>query len=236
MILFPAIDIKQGKCVRLIQGRAEDQTIYGDDPAAMARRWASEGAEYLHVVDLDGAFTGTAANLEAVERIVRAVSIPVQLGGGIRCMEDVERRLELGVARCILGSAAISDPAFAKRAAQKYPGRIVAGIDAKDGKVAAKGWVEQSDVTPEELGVRLVDMGIGIAVYTDISRDGMLTGPNIEATLALQNQTGMQVIASGGVSCLADIKALKQVGAYGVITGKAIYDGRLNVKEALAFC
>lgn len=233
MRIYPAIDIKDGKAVRLLQGRADDKTVYGDDPAEMARRWAGEGAQYLHVVDLDGAFTGEGKNLIAVARICSAVKIPVQLGGGIRSMLDIEKRFDHGVARVILGTAAVSNPDFVAQAAAVYPGRIVAGIDAKDGNAAIKGWVEVSSISAVELAKKLRVMGIGTVVYTDISKDGMLSGPNFEATKQMHDESGMDVIASGGICSLADLERLSAMGVHGAITGKAIYDGRIDLKEAI---
>lgn len=233
MRIYPAIDIKDGKAVRLLQGRADNKTVYGDDPSAMALRWAEQGAEYLHVVDLDGAFTGEGKNLTAVGRICSVLKIPVQLGGGIRSMLDIEKRFDLGVTRVILGTAAISDPDFVALAAQTYPNRIVAGIDAKDGKVAIKGWVEVSNESAYDLAKRLFALGISTVVYTDISKDGMLTGPNFEATKKMHDESGMDVIASGGVSSIEDIARLAAMGIHGAITGKAIYDGRIDLQEAI---
>jgi len=235
MRIYPAIDLKDGNCVRLLQGRPQDATVYGADPVAMATRWAEEGAEYLHVVDLDGAFTGKGKNLEAVSRICKTVGgLPVQLGGGIRTMEDIEKRLVLGVARVILGTAAISDPEFTAEAAKCFPEQIMAGIDAKDGFAAVRGWVEVTKVRAAELAKQLRDLGISTCVYTDISKDGMLQGPNLEATLEMQQQSGMELIASGGIGSLEDIRALKNLGIHGAITGKALYDGRIRLSEAIA--
>ena len=235
MKIYPAIDIKEGKCVRLLQGRAQDATVYGDDPGAMALRWVELGGEYLHVVDLDGAFSGQGKNLEAVRSICQAAGkVPVQLGGGIRTMADIEIRFKLGVTRVILGTAALSDPQFAQLAAREFPGRIVAGIDAKGGMVAVKGWVELSQIKAVDLGKRLADYGMETCVYTDISRDGTLSGPNLEATLEMQRQTGMNLIASGGVGSLEDVRALAFENIHGAIIGKALYDGRISLPEAIA--
>lgn len=233
MRIYPAIDIKDGKAVRLLQGRADDKTVYGDDPAEMAKRWAGQGAEYLHIVDLDGAFTGEGKNLTAIARICTAVNIPVQLGGGIRSMLDIKKRFDLGAARVILGTAAVSNPDFVAQAAAAFPGRIVAGIDAKEGKAAIKGWVEVSNRPAAELAKELHAMGIGTLVYTDISKDGMLSGPNFEATKQMHNVCGMDVIASGGICSLDDIERLAKMGIHGAITGKAIYNGRIDLKEAI---
>jgi phosphoribosylformimino-5-aminoimidazole carboxamide ribotide isomerase len=234
MIIFPAIDIKDGKCVRLVQGRADAQTVYSDDPAAMAQKWCALGAEYLHVVDLDGAFTGKAANTEAVRGIVAASSVPVQLGGGIRSMDDIRKKLDMGISRVILGTAALYDHALVKEAVACYPGRIVAGIDAKDGFVAVKGWIEKSAVTAVELGKTLKALGISACVFTDISRDGMLGGPSIDETKRMIGETGLEIIASGGIGGIDDLIACRDIGAAGAIIGKALYDGRIALEEALA--
>ena len=235
MRIYPAIDIKGGKCVRLIKGRAADETIYGDDPAAMAMAFESAGARFLHVVDLDGAFSGDAKNLDAVRRIARAVSIPIQLGGGVRSMAAVEERLAMGVSRVILGTAALNDAAFAEEAAKRYPGQIVAGIDASDGFVAVKGWTEISGETALALARKLRALGLDTVIYTDIARDGTLAGPNLSATREIAEKSGMNVIASGGVGKMDDLFALSRLGVSGAIVGKAIYDGRVDLKEALAF-
>ncbi|MGI6176161.1 MAG: 1-(5-phosphoribosyl)-5-[(5-phosphoribosylamino)methylideneamino]imidazole-4-carboxamide isomerase [Christensenellales bacterium] len=232
MIIFPAIDIKNKKCVRLLQGRAQDETVYGD-PVQMAQKWQALGARYLHVVDLDGAFEGVSRNLPVVRAIVEKIDIPVQLGGGIRSMEDVEERMQAGVRRVILGTAAIENEALLKEAAQRYPGRIAVGIDAKNGVVATRGWLEDSGIEAYELALRVKEWGIDTVIYTDIEKDGMLTGPNFEATRKMMD-TGLQVVASGGVSSLEDISRLKKMGVYGVITGKALYDGKIDLARALA--
>lgn len=234
MLIYPAIDIKGGKCVRLLQGRENDVTVYGDNPAKMALAFEEAGACALHVVDLDGAFSGSGKNMDAVASILAAVHIPVQLGGGIRTLEDIELRLNIGVKRVILGTAALNDPALVELAAGKYPGRIVAGIDASSGKVAIKGWVEVSDVTPLELAKKLKLLGVSTLIYTDISRDGTLSGPNLDATRFMAQNIGMEVIASGGVSCIDDLHALKSTGVSGAIVGKAIYDGRIDLRDALS--
>ncbi len=233
MRIYPAIDIKGGKCVRLLQGRAADETVYGDDPAAMAAAFESAGARFIHVVDLDGAFSGDAKNLDAVRRIVQAVSIPIQLGGGVRSMEAVEERLEMGVNRVILGTAALTDAAFAEEAAKRYPKRIVAGIDASNGFVAVKGWTEISGETALSLAKKLRALGLDTVIYTDIARDGTLSGPNLPATREMAD-SGMKIIASGGVGKLDDLFALEKLGVSGAIVGKAIYDGRVDLREALA--
>ena len=234
MIIYPAIDIKNGKCVRLLQGRTEDSVVYGDEPSLMAKKWVEQGAEYLHVVDLDGAFTGEGKNFAAIERICAAAgNVPIQLGGGIRCMADIEKRLSFGVTRVILGTAAINDPAFTALAAREFEGRIVAGIDAKNGMVAVNGWVELTNTTPIELAKRLYDIGIRMCVYTDISRDGMLGGPNYDETRIISLATGMDVIASGGMSTIEDVQRLAAIRIHGVIIGKALYDGRIELSQAI---
>ncbi len=234
MIIYPAIDIKNGKCVRLVQGLADQETVYGDDPSAMAEKWVDAGAQYLHVVDLDGAFAGQGQNGAAIQGIIQAAkSVPVQLGGGIRTLDDIQQRLDWGIARVIIGSAAISNPKMVEEAAKKFPGQIVAGIDAKDGMVAVHGWVDVSDLPAVELAKRLYEMGIKTCVYTDISKDGMLTGPNIAATVALKNESGMDVIASGGIGSLDDLRAVKAEGISGAIVGKALYNGNVTLQECL---
>lgn len=235
MILYPAIDIKEGRCVRLLQGKEDEKTVYGDNPAQMAEKWCDAGAEFLHVVDLDGAFSGQGKNGEAVQEIVQAAAgVPVQLGGGIRNMEDVEKRFEWGVTRVIIGTAAIANPEFLQEVAKRYPSRIVAGIDAKDGYVALKGWVELSEISALDLAMQLMEIGIEKCVYTDISKDGMMLGPNLKATLDLQKESGMDVIASGGIASLEDIRALREAGIQGAIIGKALYEGAFTLEEALA--
>lgn len=234
MIVYPAIDIKDGKCVRLLQGRAEDMTVYGDDPALMAERWCQAGAERLHVVDLDGAFTGEGKNISAVKRIVQAAGgVPVQLGGGIRSIEDIEQRFDLGIARVILGTTAISNPGLVEAAALRYPGRIVAGIDAKNGFVAVHGWVTTTKTSAVELANRLSEAGVLECVFTDIARDGMLGGVSVEATREMVEKGNLKVIASGGVSSLEDLQKCRQIGCSGAIVGKAMYDGRIELAEVI---
>ncbi len=235
MNIYPAIDLKDNACVRLLQGRMEDATVYGKDPAQMARRWVDEGAQWLHVVDLDGAFAGESVNLPAIRAIVAAAGIPVQLGGGIRTMEQISRMLdEVGVRRVILGTVAIEEPGLVAEAVRRYGERIAVGIDASQGRVAVRGWAEATTVTPVELGVKMTEMGVQTIIYTDISRDGMLTGPNFEATQALIEATGASVIVSGGVASLADIHRSRTIGAEGVILGRAIYTGAIELGQALA--
>jgi len=236
MLIYPAIDLKDGACVRLLQGRAEDATVYGRDPAAMARRWAEAGARRLHVVDLDGAFTGEGKNLKAVKAIREAVpALALQLGGGIRTMADVEARFELGVDRVILGTAAIRDPEFAGKCIERFgAAHIVIGIDAKDGIAAAEGWTEASGISATELGKKMAGMGATECVYTDIARDGMLTGPNLNRTKEMIEATGLHIVASGGMSSLDDLTNCAALGCAGAILGKALYDGRINLRDALA--
>jgi phosphoribosylformimino-5-aminoimidazole carboxamide ribotide isomerase len=233
MLILPAIDLRNGKCVNLVQGRAEDETVFSDDPMGMAERWEAEGAEYLHLVDLDGAFEGSSANLHIVKKIVEAVNIPVQLGGGIRTMERLDAVLALGVARAILGTAALKDPELVETACEKYGERIAVGIDAKDGMVATEGWLTVSQKSAVEFAREMEIRGIQTIVYTDIKSDGMLKGPNVEATQAIVDAVNSDVIGSGGVTSIADLKALKSVGASGAIIGRALYTGALELKTAL---
>jgi phosphoribosylformimino-5-aminoimidazole carboxamide ribotide isomerase len=234
MLIIPAIDLKDGKCVRLIQGKKDTVTAYSDDPSAVARQWESLGAKLIHIVDLDGAFTGDLKNLKAILRIRRSVKIALQVGGGIRKIGSVINLLSAGIERIIIGTAAIEDPAFLTYACSKYPGKILTGIDAKDGMVAIRGWEEVTSLTAKELARRLEIIGISGIVYTDIARDGMLAGPNIEATQEMVGSVKIPVIASGGVSCLEDIKNLLKIkNLWGVITGKALYSGSLDLKDAI---
>lgn len=234
MILYPAIDMKDGKCVRLLQGRANDVTVFGDDPFVMAQKWKQEGAQYLHLVDLDGAFTGKSENLMQVKRIAQNIGIPTQLGGGIRTMADIENRLEqVGVTRVILGTVATENLQLVKEAAQRYPDRIVVGIDTKDGFVTVRGWVDKTTLTPVEFAMQMGDVGIKTIIYTDISKDGMMSGPDLRGTTRMVQETGLEIIASGGVSSLADILAVKEIGAQGVILGKALYTGAVSLQEGI---
>lgn len=236
MIVIPAIDLKEGNCVRLEQGLMERDTVFNDDPGAQARAWQDQGAELLHIVDLDGAFAGEPKNRSAIEMIVRAVTIPTQLGGGIRDLATIEAYLSLGIGRVIIGTAAQRNPELVKEACAKFPGRIVVGIDAKDGMVAVQGWAEVTGITAVELAKKFEGFGVSAIIYTDISRDGMLQGPNIEATRQLAEAINIPVIASGGLSSLRDIEnlmAIESAGVTGVITGKAIYTGAINLAEAI---
>lgn len=237
MIIYPAIDIRGGRCVRLTEGRFDAETVFADDPAEMALKWAGMGAEFLHLVDLDGALAGEGKNVPVIERILQSVNIPVQLGGGIRNLETIEKLLALGVTRLILGSAAVKNPQLVEEACKKYPGHIAVGIDAKNGEVAIEGWGKGSGVAATELAKKMAAYGVETIIYTDISRDGMLSGVNVEATAALARACGVPIIASGGVASLEDIRRVKAVesdGVQGCIIGKAIYTGAVDLKEALA--
>jgi phosphoribosylformimino-5-aminoimidazole carboxamide ribotide isomerase len=236
MILFPAIDLKDGQCVRLEQGDMQRATVFGTDPAAQARAFAETGFEYLHVVDLNGAFAGHPVNGDPVAAILAAVTIPVQLGGGIRDLVAIEGWLLRGVTRVILGTVAVSEPELVREAAQKFPGRIAVGIDAKGGRVAVRGWADVTEMTAVDLGKRFEDAGVAALIYTDIDRDGILKGLNMPATLALAKAVSVPVIASGGLASLDDVKRLLEPDAAileGAISGRALYDGRLDGKEAL---
>jgi len=248
MIVYPAIDLHAGRCVRLRQGEAAEETIYGDDPVAVAHRWASEGAEWLHIVNLDGAFdgmlrleetgTGGAISLGCLGRIVDAVEVPVQFGGGVRSLADIDVLLDLGVSRVILGTVAVEQPELVSEAVTRFGRRRVAvGLDARDGLVTTHGWQQTSHLTAVDLGRHMAQRGIETVIYTDIARDGMLSGVNVSATASLATQTGLQVIASGGVSSIDDVRALCEVasmGVAGVIIGSAIYKGHVHLPEAIA--
>jgi phosphoribosylformimino-5-aminoimidazole carboxamide ribotide isomerase len=237
LIIFPAIDLKAGQVVRLAEGDMNRATVYGDDPAAQALLFAEAGADYLHVVDLDGAFAGQAVNAAAVEGIVKAFPGHVQLGGGIRTRASIERWFDLGVSRVVIGTAALDNPELVREAARDFPGGIVVAVDAKDGMVATKGWADVSDVRIEEMAERFEDAGVAALLYTDVGRDGMLKGCNVEATVDLARATKIPVIASGGVAGIGDIRMLSlfaKDGIEGVITGRALYDVRLDLAAALA--
>jgi phosphoribosylformimino-5-aminoimidazole carboxamide ribotide isomerase len=237
VILFPAIDLKEGRCVRLVQGDMAQATVFNDDPAAQAAAFEAQGFAWLHLVDLDGAFAGRPVNAGAVEAILARASVPVQLGGGIRDLRTVEGWLSCGVARVIIGTAAVRDPDFVREAARRHPGRVAVGIDAKDGRVAVEGWARLSEMAAEDLGRRFEDAGVAAIVYTDIARDGVLKGLNIEATLALARALSIPVIASGGLASIEDVRRLVEPDCAvleGAITGRALYDGRLDPREALA--
>ncbi|MGC1741764.1 MAG: 1-(5-phosphoribosyl)-5-[(5-phosphoribosylamino)methylideneamino]imidazole-4-carboxamide isomerase [Pseudolabrys sp.] len=236
VILFPAIDLKEGLAVRLEQGDMARATIFHRDPAAQARAFEQQGFEYLHIVDLDGAFAGMPMNAAAVDRILETVGIPVQLGGGVRDTATVENWLEKGIDRIIIGTAAVRDPPFVKQAARDYPGRIAVGLDARDGKVAVEGWAETSELSVLDIARRFEDVGVSAIVYTDIARDGMLQGLNLDATVALAEAIRIPIIASGGLASIEDIKELISPRAgklAGAIAGRALYDGRLDAAEAL---
>jgi phosphoribosylformimino-5-aminoimidazole carboxamide ribotide isomerase len=234
MILFPAIDLKDGACVRLKLGLMEDATVFNLDPGAQAKSFADAGAEWIHVVDLNGAFAGRPVNAGAVDAILNSVSIPVQLGGGIRDMATIESWLERGIRRVILGTVALKNPQLVQDACKRFPGRVAVGIDAKGGKVAVEGWAETSDITVLDLARKFEDCGVAALIYTDIDRDGVLAGPNVTATAALADAISIPVIASGGVSSLDDLRALKAYPKLeGVISGRAIYDGRIDVAQAI---
>lgn len=234
MIIIPAIDIKDGRCVRLAQGRMDAVTVYSEDPSSVALEWADSGAELIHVVDLDGAIEGCAKNLGVVKEIVEAARVPVQIGGGIRDLKTAEAYLSLdGIKRVIIGTAAYEDPGFLAELVKAYPGRIAVGIDAKDGFVAIKGWVRVTDELAMDLARRLEGVGVACIIYTDISRDGMLKGPNVEATSAIAAAVTIPVIASGGVSSIKDIESYRDTELEGIIIGKALYSGDIDLKDAI---
>jgi phosphoribosylformimino-5-aminoimidazole carboxamide ribotide isomerase len=236
MLVIPAIDLKDGQCVRLLQGKKEAVTAYSNDPAATAKLWESCGAKLLHIVDLDGAFTGNQKNLNAIIKIRQSVKIALQVGGGIRKIGNIIKLFSTGIDRIIIGTAAIEDPELLTDSCSRYPGRILIGIDAKDGMVAIRGWEEITSLNAQELAKRLEIVGAAGIIYTDISRDGMLSGPNIDAIREMVKSVKIPVIASGGVSCIEDIKNLLQIkNLWGVITGKAIYSKALSLKEAIKF-
>ena len=237
MILFPAIDLKEGKCVRLVQGDMARATIFNPDPAAQAQAFVEQGFDYLHVVDLDGAFAGKPMNAEAVRGILARVAVKLQLGGGIRDLKTVRGWLESGVARVIIGTAAVSDPGFVREAARLYPGRIAVGVDAREGRVAIEGWARTANISALDLGRRFEDAGVAAIVYTDIARDGALGGLNLESTVALADRLWIPVIASGGLASIEDVRRLMEPDCArlaGAIAGRALYDGRLDPREALA--
>ncbi|MEM9446351.1 MAG: 1-(5-phosphoribosyl)-5-[(5-phosphoribosylamino)methylideneamino]imidazole-4-carboxamide isomerase [Verrucomicrobiota bacterium] len=233
MILLPAIDLMSGQVVRLRQGKAEEKTVYSDDPVAFAQEWQAKGGDYLHVVDLDGAFEGTSKNLEAVRNICQALTIPVELGGGLRDLKAIETILNTGVSRGIIGSKACQDPAFVEQAVKVFGGeRVAVGIDARDGKVATKGWVELSQWNAKDLALKMQDLGVQTIIYTDIATDGMLTGPNFDALQEMNDALEINLVASGGVSDRSDIERLNEMeDLYGVIIGKALYENRIRLEE-----
>ncbi len=236
MKLYPAIDLKDGQCVRLLRGEMDKATVFNDDPGAQAKAFEDAGTEWIHVVDLNGAFAGKAVNADAVSSILGSVEAKVQMGGGIRTLENVAFWLEKGLSRVILGTVALRDPDLVKQACKEFPGQIAVGIDAKDGFVAVEGWAEVSEITAHDLGLKFEDAGVSVIIYTDIARDGAMQGPNIEATASLAEALSTPVILSGGVSSLDDLKEVKKAegsGIEGVISGRALYDGRINVAEAI---
>ncbi|OGW56732.1 MAG: 1-(5-phosphoribosyl)-5-[(5-phosphoribosylamino)methylideneamino]imidazole-4-carboxamide isomerase [Nitrospirae bacterium RBG_16_43_8] len=234
MFVIPAIDLKNGQCVRLLQGKEDAVTIYSNDPASTAKRWEECGAKFLHVVDLDGAFTGSQKNLDAIIKIRESVSINIEVGGGIRDIKKIDSLISIGINRIILGTAVIEKPSLLKDACGKYPGRILAGIDAKRGRVAVKGWVEVTSTDAKDLAREMEKVGAAGIIYTDISRDGMLAGPNIPAMEEMVETVSIPIIASGGVSSIKDIIALREIkNLWGMITGKAIYSGAVDLKEAI---
>ena len=234
MQLYPAIDMKNGQCVRLRQGAFKDITIYSDAPEKVAAHWQEKGASFLHLVDLDGALAGYSVNEEVIRRIADMVSIPIEIGGGIRSKEAVERMLDLGVRRVIIGTKAAEHPEFLRDMVRTFGEEaIVAGVDAKDGMVAVEGWEKVSSLTASDLCLTMKEYGVRHIVYTDISRDGMLSGPNVEATRKLTEETGLDIIASGGVSCMEDLKCLHEAGIRGAIIGKALYENRIDLAEAV---
>lgn len=235
MRLYPAIDMKDGKCVRLRQGVFEEKTIYAEEPYKVAMEFEAAGAKFLHLVDLDGALLGVGANDEALKQIVEHVNIPVEIGGGIRSMQDMEHKLNLGVTRVILGTKAVESPGFVKEAIARFGAdQVVVGIDAKDGMVAIKGWETISDVDAVTLALSMKELGVKTIIYTDISKDGMLCGPNVMQTARLVEATGLDIVASGGVSCMEDLERLESIGVEGAILGKAIYEKKVDLKVAAA--
>ncbi len=233
MRIYPAIDIKDGNCVRLLQGRFSDVTVYGDNPVETALKWERLGGDFIHVVDLDGALKGHGVNAEVIKNICAAVNVPVQTGGGIRTMEDIEKKLDCGISRVIIGTSAVKDADFVRRAVDKYKEKIVIGIDAKDGMVAIEGWEQVSEFSAVDFAKRMEKLGVSTIVYTDIATDGTLKGPNIAAMTEMAENTALDVIASGGVGKIEDITALSHTGVEGVIIGRALYTGNIDLAEAV---
>ncbi|MEG0642196.1 MAG: 1-(5-phosphoribosyl)-5-[(5-phosphoribosylamino)methylideneamino]imidazole-4-carboxamide isomerase [Clostridium sp.] len=231
MIIFPAIDIRGGQCVRLMQGDFNRETVYGSSPADMAKKWEEDGAKYIHVVDLDGAKDGEGKNLSAIEGIVKAVSIPVQLGGGIRTINYINKLIEVGVSRVILGTAVVEKEGFVEEAVLKYKDKIAVSLDAKNGYVATKGWTNVTDILALDIAKKLENIGVKTIIYTDISKDGMLIGPNFNETDYLNKSVNINIIASGGVSTVEDVKRLTDMNIYGAIIGKALYDNKVSLKD-----
>lgn len=236
MLFFPAIDIKDGKCVRLLQGEMDKATVFGDDPSSQAKKFADDGAEWIHIVDLNGAFAGVPVNHKAVEKIVKNVKVKLQLGGGIRDIETIEKWVSLGISRVVLGTAALKNPDLVISACQKFPGRVAVGIDAKDGMVAVEGWAKVSEMRAADLALKFEDAGVSAIIFTNINNDGMMKGPDIEGTKMLAEMLTTKVILSGGISSLEDLKAAKKLdkfGVLGVISGRAIYENKFTVKQAV---
>ncbi|MCI1931793.1 MAG: 1-(5-phosphoribosyl)-5-[(5-phosphoribosylamino)methylideneamino]imidazole-4-carboxamide isomerase [Clostridia bacterium] len=233
MQIYPAIDLKNGQCVRLKQGRFDDVTFYGNDPVERAGEWIKAGATYIHVVDLDGARTGNGENLEAIKKIAETYKVSIETGGGIRTMRDIEERIKAGVSRVIIGTAAVKNPDLVKDAVKVYGEKIAVGIDASNGMVAIDGWEKISNISSLDLCRKMAGYGVKYVIYTDISKDGMMSGPNIESTKKLIEKTGINIIASGGVTTMKDIENAAKIGAEGVIIGKALYQGKLNLKEVI---
>jgi phosphoribosylformimino-5-aminoimidazole carboxamide ribotide isomerase len=236
VIVIPAIDLKDGRCVRLRQGRMQDETVYAQDPAEVARRWETEGAQLLHVVDLNGAVEGTPRNHAAIENILKAVTIPVQVGGGIRTLETIESYLSSGVERVVLGTAVVRDRALLQEACNRFPGRVIVGVDAKGGKVAVQGWTDVADLDAADFVVRLAGLPVYAVIYTDIARDGMLEGPNLEGLRRMSDACPVPLIASGGITRTEDLRLLRALGpkVIGAILGKALYEGLLDLRSAMA--
>lgn len=233
MIIYPAVDVRDGKCVRLTQGEFNKETIYADNPVEMALKWEKMGAQYLHVVDLDGARSGKAQNIGVISEMAAKMGIPVQLGGGIRTIETIENVLSKGIERVILGTSAVKDPELVKRAVKTFENKVVIGIDAKDGMVAIEGWEKTSEFKAVDFAKKMEDLGVKTIIYTDISRDGMLNGPNLKAMEEMVKAVNIEIIASGGVGKIEDIKNLKEVGVSGAIVGRALYTGDVDLKDAI---
>lgn len=233
MQIYPAIDIKDGKAVRLVQGKFDEVTVFNDNPADAAKAWADAGATYIHIVDLDGARYGKSFIIDVLKEISEKYDIPVQTGGGVRTLDDVTARINAGAARVIIGTAAVKNPDLVKEAVKLYGDKIAVGVDAKNGLVAIKGWEEVSDITAVDLCLKMKELGVKTIIYTDISKDGMMCGPNISATKELIEKTGLNIIASGGVSKLEDLENVNNINAQGVIIGKALYNGAINLKDAI---
>lgn len=236
MIIFPAMDLKDGKCVRLYQGKFDRSQVVGESPVEVSKMFKKQGASYIHMVDLDGALNGRIKNINIIKKVVESVGIPVELGGGIRNIETIDSLLETGISRVILGTAALKNPRFVKEAVKKYGEKIVVGIDAKNGKVAVDGWVNVSEVDYIDFAKQMEDIGVSTIIFTDISRDGTLEGPNLEQLGNIKESVTCDIIASGGIKNLQDLKNISEMGIYGAITGKAIYSGTINLEEAINTC